>query len=504
VDRLADHPAQVQILLHALEKLRTHEGITVARLDANPESVADPLLDLHSVDVHAAINGTSRPRALFEVISRSVQDHMQGTDLLIADIVLGLGILNDSLAAAGIPSVVLRGLQSRAVTVRREALLRNWNALCDALGLDQTDPPSDRHLRSDVERRVLGRLALLLNSMEDSVSNRRVKPSKFGRSQRVIVVGGAVMDATFRTTRIPALETSVEGISFRTSPGGKGFYQAIAAGRLGLEVSLVAAIGGDDYGKRIVAELLQEGIDTSMMKVVPDVETSFNGIIELTRGASIAVHGRKDRDPRISVEDIDAVAADIAAADAVLITFEIPQESLQRTLDIVHATHDPRPVVVVTPGQPYGGAPGLPGQVLEKMDCMVAHKWEIESYASDGDGSDDLKTVAQPLRALGVSALCILDDGKCVIFSDSLDATIAPTGSIVYRESSVARDSFCAALVARLVESRSNITQDDAVWATAAMVAATNDFSVPKPMPNRERIQSLLQRLHMNVKHLST
>ena len=45
----------------------------------------------------------------------------------------------------------------------------------------------------------------------------------------VIVVGGAVMDATFRIKALPAPETSSEAYGFDLSPGGKGLTQAVAA-----------------------------------------------------------------------------------------------------------------------------------------------------------------------------------------------------------------------------------------------------------------------------------
>ena len=42
-----------------------------------------------------------------------------------------------------------------------------------------------------------------------------------GPAGRLILVGGAVMDATFRTRTLRAPETSSEAYGFNLSPGGK-------------------------------------------------------------------------------------------------------------------------------------------------------------------------------------------------------------------------------------------------------------------------------------------
>ncbi|HKX14925.1 MAG TPA: PfkB family carbohydrate kinase, partial [Propionibacteriaceae bacterium] len=65
------------------------------------------------------------------------------------------------------------------------------------------------------------------------------------RAGKVIVLGGAVMDATFHTKDIPARGTSIEAYEFQLAPGGKGLWQAVAAARLGLDVALVAAVADD-------------------------------------------------------------------------------------------------------------------------------------------------------------------------------------------------------------------------------------------------------------------
>ena len=50
-------------------------------------------------------------------------------------------------------------------------------------------------------------------------------------------------------------------------PGGKGGNQAVAAARLGGQVSLVAKLGNDIFGKNAIAGYEKEGIQTEFIFV---------------------------------------------------------------------------------------------------------------------------------------------------------------------------------------------------------------------------------------------
>ena len=69
----------------------------------------------------------------------------------------------------------------------------------------------------------------------------------------------------------------------------------------------------------------------------------------------------------------------------------------------------------------------------------------------------------------------------------------------MYKESSAARDAFCAALAAQLIESGNEFSEQVALWATAAMAAAIADYPLPNSMPDRPRIEQLLSRSRFTV-----
>jgi ribokinase len=97
---------------------------------------------------------------------------------------------------------------------------------------------------------------------------------------------------------------------------------------LGLNVALVAAVADDRFGREIIDHLQDEQVDTSLLKVVGEARTPFTGIVEFELGDSLALTWPNRRNVRLEIDDVDRLRQHFAAADAVLLTFEIPRETL--------------------------------------------------------------------------------------------------------------------------------------------------------------------------------
>jgi ribokinase len=269
--------------------------------------------------------------------------------------------------------------------------------------------------------------------------------------------------------------------------------QAVAAARLGLDVSLFAAVADDHFGEEIMNYLERENVDTRLVKVVAGGRSPFTGIIELELGDSAAVNWRNDREVRIDVRDVEERASALADCDAALVTFELPRESMQRVLAVLDRA-EPRPTVIVTPSQPYSEGV-VPGQAFAQIDYLVAHPWELGRYAPSDQPAFKPDEVAVRMLANGVKTVCYPIGGGCSVYSEGPLGTFAvPSFPTQYRESSAARDAFCAALAAKLIEEHGAFSEGIALWATAAMAAAAADYPLQNPMPDRNRIEGMLSR----------
>jgi ribokinase len=509
VDWKAHESPNELVLMHALEKLRARDGLTLARLQAGSNGVAAPLFNLAAVRRHASSHGIGPAQAVLAIITECLRGTVNGTYRIVADAILAMGACESAYRRHGIDPRVVETLRSGLLSNRRRALLTSWDRLHAALEVSPGDVPSDRALRGTLEPLVLAELARQLTRREvyspgaASVTMAGLDDAAQGQPPsaaegKVIIVGGAVMDATFHTKMMPQRETSSEAYDFHLSPGGKGLTQAVAASRLGLNVSLVAAVADDRFGHEIIKHLEHERVDTSMLKVVPDARTAFTGVIEFELGDSMAVNWRNDTELRLDVRDVERLEAQLCASDAVLVTFELPRETMQRTLALLRGAQGRRPVIIVTPGQPYANG-SVPGQALAQIDYLVAHAWELGRYIPPGQDTFDVDAVARQILAYGVETVCVPTGTGCTIYSETLGTFNVPTFPSQYKESSVARDAFCAALAAKLIEERYVFSEQVALWATAAMAAAIADYPLPNSMPNRSRVELLLNRSRFAV-----
>jgi ribokinase len=498
------------VLTHALEKLRARDGLTHSRLENSRDAEAAPLLNLAAVRRYADVNDVEVARAALDVIEECVRENLPDSQRPVADAVLGLGVFSETYTGHGVEARVVSALHSDLLGRRRKVLLSNWRLLHEALGLTPGEPPSDRALRGTIERDVLRELARQLIRREgysfgsksaitpyaSENSSRRTPPPRPGR---VIVIGGTVMDATFHTKDIPPRGTSTEAYAFGRAPGGKGLWQAVAAARLGLDVALVAAVAEDQFGREIVDFLKDERVDTSLLKLVRDAHTPFTGVIEFEMGDSIAINWPNRSEVHLDISDIERLGQHFAACNALLLTFEIPRETLQYALALVNRL-DERPVAIVTPGQPYLDA-AISGQALSQIDYLIAQPWELGRYLPPDRQSFDIDAAARQILAYGVETLCVLaPGGGCNIYSETpLGTFTVPTFPGPYLEWSTSRDAFCAALAAKLMESGRSFSEEVALWATAAMAAAIADHPLANPMPDRRRVEQLIERSRFNV-----
>jgi ribokinase len=151
---------------------------------------------------------------------------------------------------------------------------------------------------------------------------------------RVIVVGSINVDVVLRLPALPGPGETVLGGELTRHHGGKGANQAVAAARAGGHVHMIGAVGATD-GTESVRELAAEGIEvtqvqrvagpTGLAAVLVDEHTSEN-MIAVASGANALVT------PEVVTAALAATG--LRPADVVVLSFELPGPSLERTAEI--------------------------------------------------------------------------------------------------------------------------------------------------------------------------
>lgn len=92
---------------------------------------------------------------------------------------------------------------------------------------------------------------------------------------QVLVVGSINVDLVVRAAQLPKPGQSVSGGVFARHQGGKGANQAVAAARAGATVTMVGAVGDDEYGRSALADLANGGVDVSRIAVMSGESTGL-------------------------------------------------------------------------------------------------------------------------------------------------------------------------------------------------------------------------------------
>lgn len=103
---------------------------------------------------------------------------------------------------------------------------------------------------------------------------------------RVWVVGSCNVDLPWRVARHPQVGETIVGEALDRLPGGKGLNQAVAAARMGVDVSLVGCVGEDEAGAWLRATARQEGIDDGAVSVAAGASTGQALIVVDADGAN--------------------------------------------------------------------------------------------------------------------------------------------------------------------------------------------------------------------------
>jgi len=298
---------------------------------------------------------------------------------------------------------------------------------------------------------------------------------------RVVVVGSSNTDLTVLCPELPGPGQTVLGGELYTAAGGKGANQAVAAARAGARVSFVGAVGDDDFGRRAVAGLKRDRIDTrhvAVKKGTPSgaalilVEKSGENLIAVAPGANRA----------LTVADVSRAADVIGRAGALLLQLEVPLRTVRRAAAIARKAG----VSVILNPAPMPAKP-LPRALLADVDYLVPNRVELLRLT----GSRSQSRAAKELFGLGVRALVVTlgAEGARVITPDG--SLPVPSFRVKAVDAVGAGDCFCGYVAAGLAAGET--LEAAARLACAAAAVSVSRRGAQPSIPTRAEALRLLR-----------
>ncbi|TAK65648.1 MAG: ribokinase [Dehalococcoidia bacterium] len=297
----------------------------------------------------------------------------------------------------------------------------------------------------------------------------------------VAVLGSFNMDLVMRAGQLPRAGETLQG-EFAMHLGGKGFNQAVAARRLGAEVSVVGRVGDDEFGRRFLAALDREGIDGRSVAIDADAGTGVASIVVDADGENAILQApRANRN--LTAEDVEQCP--VQAGGVAMLQIET---SMAAAIAFARRARDAGVATLLNPAP----AAAVPDELIELADVIVPNLIEARTLTGiEGESVDAAFAMAAELRRRGPRTAVVTLGGDGAVVVDERTTRRVPAFRVQAVDTVGAGDTFCAALAVALAEGRE--LADAVAFACAAGALATTRHGAEPSLPYRHEVESLLE-----------
>ncbi len=297
---------------------------------------------------------------------------------------------------------------------------------------------------------------------------------------KIVVVGSFNADLTSYMARMPKAGETVHGDRFVTGAGGKGSNQAVAAARLGAEVTFIGRVGKDVFAELAYEIWDTEGVNRDYVSQDDEHATGVAPILVDSSGENmiVVVLGANSR---LDAADIDAARERIAAADVLITQLEV-------NLDMVaYALQTAKALGVVTILNPAPAAV-LPAETVQLADYLTPNETELETL-SGGDATD-VETAARGLltRADQTAVVTLGSQGAQIV--SGTESAKVPAYEVEVVDTTGAGDAFNAGLAVALAEGMA--LAESVRFANATAALCVTKPGTARSTPYRAEVDELL------------
>jgi ribokinase len=300
----------------------------------------------------------------------------------------------------------------------------------------------------------------------------------------IVVIASFMMDLTTKLKKIPVRGETVFGDEFRIGPGGKGSNQAVCAKRLGLDVTVIAKLGNDVFGKEAINNFKKEGFQTDFIffdiehptGVAPIfVEESGENMIAIVPGANSYLNTR----------EIDRCIDKIRTAKVLLTNLEVPVE----TSDYALKTAKQNGVTTILNPAPAPAA-ALSDDIFNYVDIITPNETEALGILQMQGMKLSTEEIAEKLLSKGVKNVVLTLGKKGAFFMNGNEQEYIEAFSVETIDATGAGDAFNGALAAAIYEEKS--LKDSIFFANKVAAISTTQFGTAPAMPYRSEVEKMI------------
>jgi ribokinase len=307
-------------------------------------------------------------------------------------------------------------------------------------------------------------------------------------SRSIVVVGSVNLDLVCTGKKIPVPGETVTGDKFQTFHGGKGANQAVAVGRLGHPVSMIAKVGDDDFGKRLRQGLRDAGVNVRSVGTALGAASGV-ALISVDRKGQNSITVIPGANGTLMPKDLESCLPQLRSAGIILTQLETPLETVEQLCGLAQRFGVP---LMLDPAP----ARALSRKILQQVTYLTPN--EAEACALRGIPYRDLnqaaaRECAEELLGKGPSNVVVKMGGRgaFVATKDGLRRMV-PSFKVKVVDSTAAGDAFNGGMAAALM--RGSAIEDAVRFGAAVAGVAVTRAGAQPAMPSEEEVQQLMKQ----------
>lgn len=298
----------------------------------------------------------------------------------------------------------------------------------------------------------------------------------------ILVIGSSNTDMVIKCEHLPAPGETILGGNFFMNAGGKGANQAVAAARLNGDVTFIAKVGNDVFGKQAIELFNKEKINTEYV-FIDEKNPSGIALINVDAKGENSITVAQGANGNLLIDDIKPLDHVIEQADIILAQLEIPIETIEHVATIAKQYNK---TFILNPAP----ASSLSDELLNKISIITPNEKEAAMLTGiEINSIDNAKQAAQILSSKGIKTIIItLGEDGALLYQNNQFNLIA-TNKVNAVDTTAAGDVFNGALAVALSEKKSivdavrfaNIAASISVTRLGAQASAPHRFELSEP-----------------------
>jgi ribokinase len=296
---------------------------------------------------------------------------------------------------------------------------------------------------------------------------------------KILVTGSLNADLVVRAPRFPQPGETISGEDLQVIPGGKGANQAVAAARLGADVSMLGRVGKDNFGDFLLDNLKANHVDSRLVQ--RDEASTGAAIIVVDSNGQNSIVLSPGANGKVSASDVEH--ASFSTFDLLLLQLEIPTPTV---LSAAKRARDNGVRVILNPAP----AKELPAELIALTDFIIPNETELSLLT--GMEVKDVPSAEKAARTLlehGAQNVIVTLGSRGALIVNKDTSTHVDTFKVDVVDTTAAGDAFIGGFSVSL---DSSSLLDAVRYACACGALATTKFGAQPSLPTKEEVERLM------------